>query len=379
MKKHYFGISSIKNLNKILVHENPNKIFLVTGKKSYKTSGAQDKLRKIIKNYRLLRFWEFQLNPKIEDINKGVSLYKKFKPDFVVAIGGGSTIDMAKSINILSNQPHQPKEYVSNKRKIQNPGRKLVAIPTTAGSGSETTHFATLYIDKTKHSLAHQYVLPNYSIVDPQFTFSLSPIITAVTGLDVLTHAIESYWNVNSTIKSKKSAEQALSLVLTNLAKATKNPTINSRIAMSKAAYLAGKAINITKTTVCHAVSYPLTSYFNIPHGHAASLTLSSMLIFNNRVNRNDVVDKRGAKFVKQTTNDLAVLLGTTNVTSAKKRLNNLIKEIGLEIRLECLGVKGDKEINIILKHGFNSDRVKNNPRKLTKNQLEKILKNILR
>ena len=377
LQKKYFGFGSIKNLKNILNKHKPTSIFLVTGQNSYIKSGAKVILDNFLNDYNVTHFYDFEENPKIEDIEKGVRIFKESSCDFVVAVGGGSVMDIAKSINVLAANLRKPIDYIKNNKKIIKNGKILVAVPTTAGSGSEATKFAVVYINKIKYSLEHEFMLPNYAIVDPQFTISLPEQITASTGMDALSQGIESYWSVNSTNESKKYAKEAIKLVINNLPIVANNQNKKSREAMAKAAHLAGKAINISKTTACHAISYPITSYFNIPHGHAVALTLASLLEYNYNVTEKDLLDKRGINYVKKTINEIIHFLGAKDIKEGSRKIENLMIEIGLITRLSDLGIKTDKDINLIIENGFNLDRVKNNPRKLTKEAVREILDGI--
>ena len=324
-------------------------------------------------------FSDFETNPKLKDIKKGISIFKKAKPNVVIAVGGGSVIDVAKAINALATNKSDPADYITGKEKITKPGKPLIAIPTTSGSGSEATHFAVVYIGKTKYSLAHEYILPNYALIDPQLTLTLPPQITASSGLDALGQAIEAYWSVNSTPVSKRYSSAALKIILPNLVKAVRAPTSRSRMAMSQASHLAGKAINLAKTTACHAISYPITAYFGVPHGHAVGLTLSSLLKYNAGISQNDTLDKRGVVYVKKAIKDLAKLIvGKNDVAEAATTIDGILTGVGLETRLSRLNIKTDQDIELIIKNGFNPDRVKNNPRLLTKEALRKILVNLV-
>src|SRR5262249_51347864 len=153
-----------------------------------------------------------------------------------------------------------PEGVVADGLPLLNRGLPLVAIPTTAGSGSEATPFAVLYVGHVKHSIAGPAMLPDVAIVDPSLTDSMSPALTAVTGMDAFSQAVESYWCIHSTERSKAYARRAIALVLEHLEVAVTAPREENRRAMSKAAHLAGRAIAITKTTGAHALSYPLTS-----------------------------------------------------------------------------------------------------------------------
>ncbi len=374
----YLGFNSINKLKTILKKNSFKNIFLITGKGSFEKTIIKKKLLKILKNYDYIQFNDFSPNPKINDIKRGLDLFKSQDFDVIIAVGGGSVLDMGKSISILSTNDGSPLDLILKKKEIKTKGIPLIRIPTTAGSGSEATHFAVVYIDKEKYSLAEpEYLQPDYVIVDPQFTYSLPKKLTAVSGLDALTQAIESFWNINSTNESKKYARRAIELIMNNLIKAVNNSDKKIRYNMAIAANYAGKAINITKTTACHAISYPITSYFNIPHGHAVALTLPSMIIFNSEVNEDDIIDPRGVEYVNNVMNELLSLIGASDFIEAREIIRNLILAIGLEIILENLHIKTQEDIELIIKNGFNPERVKNNPRLLTETKLRKILNDI--
>ena len=146
---------------------------------------------------------------------------------------------------------------------------------------------------------------------------------------------------------------------------------------MAEAAHLAGKAINITKTTAAHSISYPLTLYFGIPHGQAVGVTLSSLLVFNANVADKDVLDKRGVRYVKEAIDEICKLLGTSSVSDAKEKIDVIIREIGLKRRLSGLELRKKEDIETIVANGLNLDRVKNNPRMLTRDALRGILEEI--
>lgn len=374
----YIGFNSIERLEKILKKNNFRKIFLITGRKSFKSTDIKKIIFDILEEYDFYHFNDYTINPKVDDIKKGLDLFRKEKCDVIVAIGGGSVIDIGKCISLFSTNQGNIEDFILKKVKIKQRGIPLIRIPTTAGSGSEATHFAVVYIGKIKYSLAEpKYMQPQFVIVDAQFTLSLPNNVSAVSGMDAFCQAIESYWNIDSTRKSKKYAKKAIGLIINNILKVVKNPDKKSRFNMSLAANFAGKAINITKTTACHAISYPITSFFNVPHGHAVALSLPSMIVFNSEVSRKDILDPRGVKYVKKTMKEIISMIGATTFNEAKELITQLMEDIGLETKLKNLGIKTEEDINLIIKNGFNPNRVKNNPRKLTEAELRKILEDI--
>jgi len=376
-QKEYIGSGSADNLKKILRKHKPKSIFLVTGNKSYAACGAKSLLNGFLKSYQVTTFHDFQVNPKLSDIEKGINIFKKNNCDFVIAIGGGSVIDMAKSINIFAANPVKPIDYFNLKKSLKLKGKTLVAIPTTSGTGSEATSFSVAYIEKKKHSVESYNLLPDYAIVDTKFTDKIPKNIAASTSMDAFCQAIESYWSNNSTDESKIYSKEAIKLIMQNLRNFVNKPSEKSRLEMAKAAHLAGKAINISKTTACHAISYPITSYFNVPHGHAVALTLAQILVYNSQVTEKDILDGRGVDYVKSIIREIVALLESKDTVEAGKKITSFMKDIGLATRLGELGIKKDTDIEIIIKNGFNPYRVKNNPRELTESALRKILNDI--
>jgi len=380
MQKEFFGFGTLNELPKIVNRFDARKIFLVTGRKSFSSSGAQEKIEKLLGDSSSTRF-VVSGNPSLGLIENGIKIFQKFNPDIVIAIGGGSAIDSAKIINVLPYQNNRPEEYIKGKKMECNDGDKcakpLIAIPTTSGTGSESTHFATIYIGNKKYSLADKnLILPTISIVDPSLTESLPSYITATTGLDAICQGIESLWSINSTEESRKYAIKAVKIGLENIGKAVNNPDKTSRFNMAKAAHLSGKAINISKTTACHSVSYPLTSYFNIPHGHAVALTMPSFLEFNSLVSEMDCSDNRGADFVRERMDEIVSIVGAKNGEEAKEKFIGLLNDILGKTRLRDFGVNHE-DLEILLKESFTPSRMNNNPRRVSKEDLRKILEDI--
>lgn len=376
-QKEYVGLGSINCLRDVLAELDSRKIFLVTGKESYSACGAELCLSKLLKGCEVCRFSEFAVNPGIEDVSRGIELFTEARYDTVIAVGGGSVIDMAKMVNFLSVNPLTLDGHRIGTEAFKGLVSPLIAIPTTSGSGSEATHFAVVYIGRRKHSVTDVRMLARVAIVDSNLTMSLSKYTTAVSGLDALSQAVESYWSVNSTNESKHFAEDAIKLIIENITGAVNNPTPHARLEMASAAHLAGKAINVTKTTAAHAISYPLTSYFGIAHGHAVSLTLGSLLIFNSQVTDDDVLDKRGVEFVRKTVNEICEFLGGDDAFDAAERISSLMHSVGLETRLSGMGLEKREDMEVVVNEGFNAERVGNNPRVLTPQALRRILEQI--
>ncbi len=373
----YFGANSPDFLKRILEQEKARKIFLVAGKGSYLASGAKSKLAPVLRGYEVVPFHNFSTDPKLEDICTGIELYRRNPTDITLAIGGGSSLDVAKAVTLLAEQEKDPTAYIKQELKAAGTSKPLIAVPTTAGSGSEATHFAVVYIGTTKYSLAHPCLLPHYAIIDSELTISLPASVTASTGMDALAQAMESLWCIHSTPESETYAREAINGVLQYLETAVHKPThLEARENLSKAAHLAGKAINITKTTASHALSYPMSAHFGIPHGHAVALTLPEVVVFNAEVEDKDCLDKRGSSYVRRKMQELFALFEEETAEGVKRKLEHLMDSIGLERHLGKLVDNFEIDHEIIMRE-VNMERGQNNPRRLTKDALLKILRNI--
>jgi alcohol dehydrogenase class IV len=368
---------ALDELPRILAHTRPRHIFLVTGKTSYSRSGAEAALKAQLEPFMVTHWSDFDENPKLKHLELGLAQFGEARHDLVLAVGGGSAIDMAKLIKIFSSQSKPPSAYVEGSEALQPTTLPLVAIPTTAGSGSQATHFAVLYIGKTKYSVAHACMLPDVALVDPALLQGVAPRVAASAGLDALNQGIESYWSIHSTEASKSFAREAIELVCANLRDAVHRPSDSARFAMARAAHLAGDAINITMTTAPHAVSYPITSYFGVPHGHAGGLILAQVLVYNAGVEDDDCLDSRGAGYVRATMGEITGFLGAADATHAAARYNALMDDISLSRDFSSLGIETLGDLEIIVNHGFNPQRVRNNPRLVTEDALRDMLREL--
>ncbi len=378
MQKEYFWVGCIEQLGEILAREKPKRIFLVRGEKSYYQSGAHEKISLLLEAYETVHFTYSSPDAKIEDVKIGKELFQAYNCDCTVAIGGGSALDLGKAITLLASHEGNAEEYIKKKNPLHPRKYPLIAIPTTIGTGSEATHFATIYLDKIKWSLAHPSLIPDYALVDPSLTLSLPSYQTASTGIDALAQAIESYWSIRSTPESQNYAREAICLCLTNLKAAVDDAAnLEAHAALARAANLSGKAINTSFTTACHAISYPITAHFGIPHGHAVALTLPEIVQYNAGITKDDCLDSRGEEYVQAVLQDLRQLFLVSSPESLKAKIETLMDEAGLERKLTALGIRTEEDRALIIKQGFNPERMKNNPRLVKEEDLRKILEEI--
>ena len=279
---------------------------------------------------------------------------------------------MAKTINILAVQSDDNLvKYINDSTLITEKGLPLVAIPTTVGSGSEATHFSVVYMDYKKHSLSHIFMLPNYVIVDAELSYNIPQHILASSGIDALSQAVESYWAVKSTDKSKNFASKAIVLTLDALHDAVEGDE-RAIVKMSKASNLAGKAINITTTTAPHAISYSITTNFGISHGHAVALTLGKFFEINYNASASSINDPRGLDYLNKTMNEIFAMFGVSSHLECSREWYRIMIKINLEHNFKNIGIKTDIDIEKIVNH-VDLLRIKNNPVLLNKSRIRKI------
>lgn len=216
-----------------------------------------------------VRFRDFSPNPVYEDVCKGVELFRRENCDAILAVGGGSAMDVAKCIKLFSGMDSSV-NYLQ--QAYTDTGVLLAAIPTTAGTGSESTRHAVIYYRGEKQSISHASLVPDFACLIPSVLTELPLYQKKCTMLDALCQAIESWWSVNATVESVGCSRLAIEAIRDNWKPYIETGETADKILL--AANLAGRAINITATTAAHAMSYKLTSLYGIPHGHAVAICL---------------------------------------------------------------------------------------------------------
>ena len=251
--------------------------------KGVKQAGITDKIIESIKEQgiEVAVFDGVKADPPDTMIDEGAEVGRKAGVDGVVGIGGGSTMDTAKTINLLLNNPGKVKDYMGTGKELK-PGKNLILLPTTAGTGSEVTMFAVITDtadENKKKGMAGPLVRANLAIVDPTLTVGMPPLITADTGMDAYAHAVEAIMGNNRNPMSDLLGEQAISLVMKYLPKAVKNgKDMEARTEMSYAAMLAGYSFNDSLTHMGHSLGHTLGSIFHIPHGNACGVAMPEII-----------------------------------------------------------------------------------------------------
>jgi alcohol dehydrogenase class IV len=370
MHQQIYFENDIELITNEIMRLQPQNILIVADFASYETSGAKALVDLLFGRYTLIFFKDFTVNPIIEDLEKGINLYRDTMIDMIVAIGGGSVIDMAKLIKSYMNINIDLRKAIKSNQIFPVQNVPLIAIPTTAGSGSESTHFAVIYINGCKYSVSDISIRPNYVLLVFSLTSKCPPYLTACSGSDALCQAIESYWSVQSTEESRNYAKEAILLLWKYLPQAVVND-LNARRNVMIAANLAGRAINISFTTAAHAYSYGLTVYAGIPHGHAVSLTLPFFFDLNMNVSADNCIDQRGAEFVKERMNELLSFLNC-KAENVKEKLSSFFKLLfGNKNKEAIAGITDDIRTQLSL--SVNLQRLQNNPVKISKEDIENI------
>ena len=319
---------------------------------------------------KIIRFDDFQPNPLYDSVVKGVKLFRESESDAIMAVGGGSAMDVAKCIKLYSNMDSDGAEGAFLKIDVVPNDVPFLAMPTTAGTGSEATRYAVIYYDGKKQSVADYSAIPETVLMDSSVLKTLPEYQKKSTMMDAFCHAIESFWSVNSTDESKSYSRQAIRMVMENI-DGYLNNTEEGNSNMLMAANLAGKAINITQTTAGHAMCYKITSIYRAAHGHAA--ILCDRVLFPWMLENTDkCVDPRGEEYLKSVFNEIADAMGCAAPKDAAAKVEEIFERLELEIPA------AKEEDFAELKTSVNPVRLKNHPIALDEETIEMLYRKIL-
>lgn len=275
-------LDGIEAIPDILTKNEINKVMLVTGPNIYKR-GLTSPLEALLyeKGIACTVYNKTCANPTSDNVNEAFSLYNQENCEGIIAFGGGSPMDLAKALGAKVARPKKPIRKMRGLLKIRKPIPTLIAIPTTAGTGSEVTVASVITDSETHHKYAISdfCLIPKYAVMLPEVTVGLNPHLTATTGMDALTHAIEAYIGRARTKKTKAAAEEAVRLIFENLELAyTDGNNLEARKNMLHASYLAGCAFTVSYVGYVHAVAHTLGGKYGIAHGLANAVLLPRVL-----------------------------------------------------------------------------------------------------
>ena len=299
-------------------------------------------------------FNDFTSNPLYEQVCAGVNMFNENRCDAIVAVGGGSTIDVAKCIKLYCKMDPQ-ENYLQQEYK--DSGIPLIAVPTTAGTGSESTRYAVIYYDGKKQSVTHDSIIPTYAVLEPTLLKSLPLYQKKCTMLDAMCQCIESLWSVNSTEESHLYAKIGLQMIMDHWHGYIQDNSEEDAQYIMMAANYGGRAINISQTTAPHAMSYKLTSMFGLPHGHAVALCLPEVWMYMIE-HPEKCTDPRGKDHLEFIFEWIGQIM---QCDSAYKGLM-LFRAILFELEMDYPTSKQREADLEILTHSVNTIRLKNNP-----------------
>ena len=320
-------------------------------------------------------FHDVAPNPQAADVVRGAGAVARYRPDVVLGIGGGSTLDTAKAVRLLPPAGAEAERVLRGVDPVPatRPPR-LVVIPTTAGPGSEVTTFATIYLGKRKHSLDHPAVRADVALIDPVLTRTCPPTLTAHCALDATAHAIESWWSPRAVSSSRALARGALARLVPILRTGFRDTTARQRELLSNAAVMAGHAINRTRTTAAHAFAYPTTAQFGVPHGLACALHLVWLLPLTlGELDR----EQPDSGLAKEEIERMLTLLGARTAAESGIAFARLLSLAGCPTRLGEVGVRAP-DLEPLFDDALSNNRARNHPIALRKDPVLGLLRSRL-
>ena len=366
-----FGQNSLFELSNILDLYSERNLLIVTDK-GIISAGILNKITAIIeaKGIGFQVFSEVEPNPKSATIKKGANFATENNIDFVIAVGGGSSIDTAKAIAVMLRNPGDILDY-EGVGKIQNQPVETIVIPTTAGTGSEVTA-STVITDETtlfKAAVISEKIFPTYAIVDPMLTLECPKSITSSTGIDALTHAIESYLSKQNNGVVSAMALNAIKLINDNILNAyIRGNDIESRTNLLEASTLAGLCFSQTRLGNVHAISQSFGGIFDIPHGFANAVLLPYVLEFNLLAAVDKYCDIAKAMSVYDEN-----LSKNENAYKVIERVVELNNQLEIPRTTKELGVNLDS-IETLIRDSLRSGNIQVNPRITNAADVKKII-----
>ena len=300
-------------------------------------------------------FGAVEQNPQLAGIEETVRLAREHEADTVIGIGGGSSIDTAKFAAAIARGEGEAEEYFRGTRPFPSERLTIVAVPTTAGTGSEVTQVSVVSFGKEKKTINNPVFMPRAAIVDPLMRAGVPPRTTMNTGLDAMAHALEGYWSRNHQPIPDLMAIEAVRLILNNLERAWRDGSDReARAAMAYASLLGGLSFALPKTAASHACSYPLSEDYHLPHGEACAFTLDSLV----RINADERLEH------------LAQAVGLKDTEELAQRIAALKKMAGLRTRLRELG---DVDLDKLCRDCAAHPLMNNNPVRLDEARLREM------
>ena len=365
-------IDSLEVIGNVLNELNPqlSKIILLTRGLDFSESQAGHTLNKYLENYNVKQLEVEISNPDVEDLYQYYQQIRDFDYECIVGIGGGSVLDLSKSLSALKSMEIdsvstlrsviQQKQYIENQNIVP-----WIGIPTTSGTGSEVTCWATIWdrANGVKLSVDSEKIYAHTAIIDPTLTVTLPKSLTASTALDALCHATEAYWSKSSNEISRVYSLEAIKRIVNNFEKVVNHPndiTLRKEIALGS--LYAGLAFSNTRTTACHSISYPLTLELGMVHGIAASITLAKVM----EINFESIIEN----------DKLLQAFGVQNCSEIQELIEHFHQRSGYPGKLRDYHAN-EEIIEKVVENAFTKGRMDNNPVSLTKEDVKQILMSV--
>ena len=363
-------INGIDKLPGILKEVGCKKLFLVVDS-SYPFLSIKDAIESLPVEENV-SFSDFTPNPLHEQVCKGIELLKDSDCDTILAVGGGSAIDVAKCIKlaVLANEGNDAIIPPIVNTRVECDGSRLpfIAIPTTAGTGSESTHNAVMYYEGAKQTVTNDGVLPDYAILEPSVLKTLPLYQKKCTMMDALCQGIESWWSVNSTEESYVYSRKCIEFIMANWRKYIFDNDEEAAANIMLGANYGGRAINITATTAAHAMSYKITSLYGLPHGHAVAICLPEICEYM-LSHMDKCIDVRGTEYLNSIFSSIAQAMGCQTPIEAIVMFREIMKDMEI---INPVSEKKSSDV-IVLTSSVNPVRLKNNPIKLNESAISSL------
>jgi alcohol dehydrogenase class IV len=356
--KMIFGAGTLQNIADLIMSK--SEILLITGKHAV-ADGLVSQVTSLLASCNISVLTDIQAEPSIMEVNRGLVIGRAKAVTTVIALGGGSVIDVAKTVAALLPLPGLAEEYFSGERKITGPGVTFIALPTTAGTGAEITPNAVFIDPETlvKKSLKHQSMYADIAIVDPELTYSCPPHITAASGFDALTQAIESYISRNANPVSAILARTATVQLFNNLEQVCLAPNIANRATMAEGSMLAAMAFSSSGLGAAHGLGHPIGSSCKVPHGVCCAILLIPVLRWN-------------LPCCRQQLSELAAVCGIDSAEKFIAELEQLRCKIAIPATFSSYGLDSS-HFGFIVQH-CRSGSMKSNPRTMSDDEVKGFL-----
>lgn len=374
-----YGEGALLRLPERVAEAGWQRLLLVCGRRSFEASGAADVLPALERQAQVHRWSDFAPNTDSADLARGLEILREVKADAVLAVGGGSAMDMAKLLCAYQDV-HDAEALQAAIRAGESVTQRRLGlhfVPTTSGSGSEATHFAVVYVGQEKFSIAGPALYADSVTLDPRLTLSGSAYQRATSGIDAVCHAIESLWAKGGTDTSRRRARHALRLLLAHIEPLVTDADPRAARGMAIGSHLAGRAIDTSKTTAAHALSYALTKGYGVSHGHAVALTLGHFIQAHAEAGADSLQPGIDGTHYRTAMATILRELGARDGAEARDHFAALLRRLGLANHLHDIGLT-DAEARRSVARSVNVERLRNNPVAFSPTDLEAMLERAL-